>query len=69
MSRTIVTIDAADAIEAAELVAFVETWLAQAAPGVVADFEAFAAPYTVLELRAELIGFAASLGVSAMEQR
>ncbi len=68
MSTTI-TIDAADAIEAAELVAFIETWLAQAAPAVVADFETFAAPYTVLELRAELVGLAASLGASRTEQR
>ncbi|MFQ5517484.1 MAG: hypothetical protein ACE5E8_07900 [Acidimicrobiia bacterium] len=69
MSATIVTIDAADAIEIAELVAFVETWLAQAGPAVVEDFEGFAAPYTVLELRAELVALAASLGVSRMEQR
>lgn len=66
---TIVTIDAADAIEAAELMSFIETWLAQAGPAVVADFETFAAPYTVLELRAELVGFAASLGASRTEQR
>ncbi len=68
MNRAMVTIDTTDAIEIAEL-AFIETWLAQAAPAVVADFETFAAPYTVLELRAELVGLAASLGASRTEQR
>lgn len=68
MSAPVVTIDAADAVEAAELLAFVESWLAQAGDDVASDFEAFAAPYTLTELRAELLALAASLGTSRMEQ-
>jgi hypothetical protein len=66
--NAVVTIDVVDAIEAAEVVGFVEAWLAQADEGVVADFDRFAAPYTILELRAELVALAASLGVAEMEQ-
>ncbi len=69
MNTHVVTIDAADAIEAAELVAFVESWLAQADDSVTADFESFAASYTLVELRAELIALAASLGSATMERR
>jgi hypothetical protein len=69
MSTDVVIIDAADAIEAAELAAFVESWLAKAGPCVTSDFEAFAAPYTLVELRAELIALAASLGSATMERR
>lgn len=69
MNTHVVTIDAADAIEAAEMLAFIESWLAEAGPCVTSDFEAFAAPYTLVELRAELIALAATLGVSTMEER
>ena len=69
MNTHVVTIDAAAAIEAAELVAFVESWLAQAGDSVTSDFEAFAAPYTLVELRTELIALAASLGSATMERR
>jgi hypothetical protein len=69
MSTDVVIIEAADAIEAAEMLSFVESWLAEAGPRVTADFEAFAAPYTLVELRAELITLAASLGTSRLEQR
>ena len=65
----VVTIDVVDAIEAAEMVGFVETWLAQADEEVVADFDRFAAPYTILELRAELVALAASLAVAETSQR
>jgi hypothetical protein len=68
MSGQVVTIDAADAIEAAELLSFVESWLAQAGESVTSDFEAFAWPYTLVELRAELLALAASLGASKMER-
>ena len=68
MSTTI-TIGATDAIEIAEPMPFVETWLAQAPPAVVGDFEAFASSYTALELRAELVAVAVSLGSSRMGQR
>jgi hypothetical protein len=66
MSTHVVTIDAADAIEAAEMLCFVESWLAEAGSCVTSDFEAFAAPYPLVELRAELIALAASLGASTM---
>lgn len=69
MSTHVVTIDAADAIEAAEMLGFVESWLAQASQSVTSDFAAFAAPYTLVELRAELIALAASLGSATMERR
>jgi hypothetical protein len=69
MNNAIVTIDVADAIEAAELVSFVETWLAHAGGAVGQDFAGFAAPYTILELRAELVALAASLAVSETGQR
>lgn len=68
MSADIVTIEAADAIEAGELVSFVESWLAQADESVIADFEAFASPYRFVELRAELVALAASLGASRVER-
>lgn len=64
----VVTIDVVDAIEAAEVAGFVEAWLAQADEEVVADFAGFASPYTILELRAELVALAASLGSARMEQ-
>jgi hypothetical protein len=64
----VVTIDVVDAIEAAELVGFVGTWLAHAGPAVVEDFTGFASPDTILELRAELVALAASLGSARMEQ-
>lgn len=69
MSTHVVTIDAADAIEAAEMLAFIESWLAQASQSVTEDFETFATPYPLLELRAELIALAASLGSATMERR
>ncbi len=69
MSTHVVTIDAADAIEAAEMLCFVESWLAQAGNSVTSDFEAFGAPYPLLELRAELIALAATLATSTMERR
>lgn len=69
MNRAIVAIDVVDAIEAAELVSFVETWLAHTGCAVVEDFAGFAGPYTILELRAELVALAASLGVSETGQR
>jgi len=50
-------------------VAFVESWLAQADDSVTADFESFAASYTLVELRGELIALAASLGSATMERR
>lgn len=69
-STYVVTIeDAADAIEAAEMLAFIESWLAQAGPCVTSDFDGFCAPYTLVELRAELIALAATLGTSKMELR
>lgn len=52
MNTQVATIDSADAIEAAELVAFVESWLAQADRSVNSNFERLAAPYTLPELRA-----------------
>lgn len=64
-----VTLDAADAIEAAELAAFIEAWLAHAGPAVADDFARYASPYSIVELRAELVALAASLGTSRMEQR
>jgi hypothetical protein len=66
---TVITMDVVDVIEAAELVSFIEGWLAQAGPAVVEDFAAFASPYTILELRAELVALAASLAVSETSQR
>lgn len=68
MSAPVVTIDAADAVEAAELLSVVESWLAQASDDVASDFDAFAAPYTLVELRAELLALAASLATSRTEQ-
>jgi hypothetical protein len=65
----VVTIDVVDVIEAAELVSFVEGWLAHAGPAVVEDFAGFASPYTILELRAELVALAASLAVAETSQR
>lgn len=67
--NAVVTIDVVDAIEAAELVSFVEGWLAHSGPAVVEDFAAFASPYTIGELRAELVALAASLAVSETSQR
>jgi hypothetical protein len=66
---TVITMDVVDVIEAAELVSFIEGWLAHAGPAVVEDFAAFASPYTILELRAELVALAASLAVSETRQR
>jgi hypothetical protein len=67
--NTVVTIDVVDAIEAAELVSFVEGWLAHSGPAVVEDFAGFASPYTILELRAGLVALAASLAVAETRQR
>jgi len=69
MSTHVVTIDAADAIEAAEMLTFIESWLAQASNSVTEDFAAFCAPYPLVELRAELIALAASHGSATMERR
>ena len=65
----VITMAVVDVIEAAELVSFIEGWLAHAGPAVVEDFAAFASPYTILELRAELVALAASLAVSETSQR
>lgn len=67
--NAVITIDVVDVVEAAELASFVKGWLAQAGPAVVEDFTAFASPYTIVELRAELVALAASLAVTEMGQR
>ena len=64
MSTPTVTLDALDVIELAELLAWIETWLSQADETVAADFNRWAWPYTILELRADLLARAVSLSGS-----
>lgn len=66
------TLDAlVDAIETAELLTWIGWWLAQAPPAVAADFERWAWPYTLAELRADLLATADRLvpgWIEAQEQ-
>jgi hypothetical protein len=59
-----ITHDSVDVIQAAEALGFIDTWLAQAPPAVITDFERYAWPYTLDELRSDLAALTAKLGVT-----
>lgn len=69
----VISIDQADAVELIETLEFVESWLAQAAPAIDADFARFVGPecehYPLTELRADLIAWAARLALAPGERR
>lgn len=53
--------DQLDTIEAGELLGFIDTWLAQAPPAVIADLERYAWPSTLHEVRRDLATLATKL--------
>jgi hypothetical protein len=65
-SLPFVRIDQADAVELVEILEFVESWLARAAPAVGIDFERFIGSdgYPLTELRTDLIAWAARLALA-----
>ncbi len=69
----VISIDQADAVELIETLEFVESWLAQAAPTIDADFARFVGPecehYPLIKLRTDLIAWAARLALARGEGR
>lgn len=69
----VLSIDQSDAVELIELLEFVEAWLAQGDPAVAASFAGFVGPgsgaYTLRELRADLITWAARFALAPGELR
>jgi hypothetical protein len=64
-----IRIDQGDAVELIELLEFVESWRAGAAPAITADFERYVGSdgYPLTELRTDLITWAARLALAPGE--